>query len=110
MRCAVGLVTLLGLATITLDAEAQSMGDATAGGRFALQVCTPCHIVASNQLAPQRLAIAPSFAAIANIPAMTEMALHAFLSSPHPSMPNLILQPQEQDDVIAYILSLRARP
>jgi cytochrome c len=110
MRCAAAVFIILGVAAFAAAAQAQGAGDATAGRRFALQVCTPCHVVASDQVSPQRLAIAPDFTAIAKIPAMTETALHAFLASPHPSMPNLILTPQEQDDVIAYVLSLRARP
>jgi hypothetical protein len=30
-----------------------------------------------------------------------------FFQSPHPTMPNLVLSPEETDNVIAYILSLR---
>jgi hypothetical protein len=37
------------------------------------------------------------------------MSLHAFFSTPHPKMPNFILPPNEEADVIAYILSLRGR-
>jgi cytochrome c2 len=82
-------------------------GDPAAGRAFALETCTPCHVVSSKQLAPRRFATAPEFQAIANTKAMTPSALHAFLSSPHPTMPNLILSRQEEKDVIAYILSLR---
>jgi hypothetical protein len=35
------------------------------------------------------------------------MALTVWFQSPHPSMPNLILEPGARDDVITYILSLR---
>jgi hypothetical protein len=38
---------------------------------------------------------------------MTATALHVFLTTWHPKMPNLILKPEEMRDVIAYILSLR---
>jgi cytochrome c len=38
---------------------------------------------------------------------MTATALRVFLTTSHPSMPNLILTPQDMTDVIAYILSLR---
>jgi hypothetical protein len=40
---------------------------------------------------------------------MTATALHAFLTTSHPKMPNLILTPPETDDVIAYILGLRGK-
>ncbi len=102
---AVGLVIMVNGAAV-----AQPMGDPIAGRAFALEVCTPCHRVATDQLSPGRFAVAPDFRAIANTRAMTETALHAFLSTSHPSMPNLILSQHEQDDVIAYIVSLRHQP
>jgi hypothetical protein len=53
------------------------------------------------------IVIAPDFQAIANTPGMTATALRAFLQTPHPKMPNLILTPEQSDDVIAFLLSLR---
>ncbi len=101
------LVTVASLlALIDAGARAQALNPAS-GRAFALQVCTPCHVVADKQLSPRRFTTAPDFRAIANIRGMTETSLHAFLSTPHPSMPNLILSQAEQDRVIAYILSLR---
>ena len=38
---------------------------------------------------------------------MNRMALIVWFQSPHPNMPNLILEPGDRDDVIAYIVSLR---
>jgi hypothetical protein len=35
------------------------------------------------------------------------MALSAFLRSPHPTMPNLVLSDRQSNDAIAYILSLK---
>jgi len=90
------------------SAVAQTMGDPAEGRDYALQSCTQCHIVAANQPMPKKT-IAPDFRSIADTKGMTETALHAFLSSPHPTMPNLILSQREQDDVIAYIASLRSR-
>ncbi len=84
-------------------------GDAAAGRRFASEACTPCHVVAAGQRSPPRFATAPDFRAIANTRAMTATALAAFLHSPHPTMPNLILNDEEARDVISYILSLRDR-
>jgi hypothetical protein len=42
-------------------------------------------------------------------PATQHGSLRAFLMTPHPSMPNYRLAPQEIDDVVTYILSLRRR-
>ena len=46
--------------------ENLTAGDPAAGRAFALQVCTPCHVVARDQVSPSRFSIAPSFADIAN--------------------------------------------
>jgi|SRR5579864_20427 len=97
------------LALASTGVFAQTSGDPETGRAFALQVCTPCHVVAEDQLSPRRLATAPDFRAIATTRGMTEMSLHAFLSTPHPTMPNLILSQSEQNDVISYMLSLRSQ-
>jgi cold shock CspA family protein/cytochrome c2 len=86
-----------------------TVGDPKAGRAFALQNCTGCHVVSSRQLTQPRVANGPSFQAVANMRSTTEMSLHAFLSTPHPKMPDFILAPNDEADVIAYILSLRGR-
>jgi len=84
-------------------------GSPGAGRRFALEVCTPCHVVAPRQVSPRRFATAPDFRAIANLSSTTAASLSAFLQTPHPTMPNLILTPEETRNVVSYILSLRRR-
>lgn len=66
--------------------------------------CLPCHSVGRPGAVPSRDL---DFAAIARMPSTTEMSLRAFLQSSHREMPNVILQPQDRDDIITYILSLR---
>jgi hypothetical protein len=42
---------------------------------------------------------------------MTSSALHAFLATPHPTMPSFILEPQETEDVVALLrASIDATP
>ena len=54
--------------------------------------------------------IAPTFTAVAETPGINERALIVwFQSSDHATMPNLILDQKDLDDVVAYILSLRAQ-
>jgi hypothetical protein len=65
--------------------------------------------VTAEQASRRTLAIAPDFQTIANASGMTATALHAFLQTPHPKMPNLILTPEQSADVIAFVLSLRDR-
>ena len=82
-------------------------GNSEAGRQYVRQVCSPCHAVTAEQTAQRRIVIAPGFQGIANTPGMTRTALRAFLQTPHPKMPNLILTPEQSDDVIAFLLSLR---
>ena len=52
---------------------------------------------------------APSFKKIANTPGMSVTALTVWSRTTHPTMPNLIIEPDDMDDLIAYILSLKDR-
>ncbi len=66
-----------------------------------------CHAVRAGQT-QSPLATAPSFEEIAYIPGMTAAALAFWLTAQsHPTMPNLILSPQQVRNVSAYLLSLR---
>jgi mono/diheme cytochrome c family protein len=85
-------------------------GDRDAGHALAREVCSPCHAIDPPPHAPRLVDIAPDFQAIADTPGMTSTALRAFLLSSHPKMPNFILSRAQSDDVVTYILSLRARP
>ena len=86
-------------------ALAQTNTGPAAGRELATRVCAACHKVTPQQRAPR--GNAPSFSAIANMSSTTEISLHVFLATPHANMPNLVLKPQQQDDVIAYILAQR---
>lgn len=81
--------------------------DVAAGYAFARNACQPCHAVEAEQSTPRRIVIGPAFRDVANTSGMTATAIRVFLRTSHPKMPNLILTPEETDDVIAYILSLR---
>ncbi len=52
---------------------------------------------------------ARSFQALAADPAVTGLTLHAYLRTLHPPAPNFVLNEQQLNDVIAYILSLQVR-
>jgi mono/diheme cytochrome c family protein len=105
--------TVILVGVFTASAYAASAQDAPgnfeAGRVYVSQVCSPCHAVTAEQAAQRRIVIAPDFQAIANTPGMTATALRAFLQTPHPKMPNLILTPDQSADVIAFLLSLRDR-
>jgi len=78
--------------------------DAETGRTIARQWCAGCHIVEAAQAGGDS---APAFPSIANDPNRNPSALRAWLSDPHPPMPNLQLSRSEIDDVIAYLQTLR---
>ena len=79
---------------------------AALGLRYAEQSCATCHAVTAAQ-GQSPNPNAPSFEVIANLPGMTGTALNAWMHSPHPTMPNLIVSPADRDNVAAYLESLR---
>jgi mono/diheme cytochrome c family protein len=82
-------------------------GDPVAGRALAEQVCSVCHAIPDWEQPAIEAPGALPFEMLAADPAMTGMALHAFLRGPHPIMPNIVLSDEELNDIIAYILSLR---
>ena len=81
-------------------------GNAALGLRYAEQTCAACHAVARGETSSP-VPEAPAFDAIANTPGMTRVALNAWLHTPHPSMPNLIVAPERVDDLAAYLVTLK---
>ena len=102
------LVGILAASACAANAQDPS-GNSEAGRVYAREVCAPCHAVTAEQASRRFIAIAPDFQSIANTPGMTATALRAFLQTPHPKMPNLILSPEQSADVIAFLLNLRER-
>jgi len=97
--------SLIAVIVTGANAQAPVAGDPQAGRAYALKNCASCHMVSPTQSPPARTA--PSFQVIADMKSTTEMSLHAFLTTTHPRMPNYIVPPNDGQDVIAYILSLR---
>ena len=93
--------SFVGLAS---SAEAQT-GDHGAGAAYAQQVCAKCHAIDRTGSSPEPTA--PPFKDVANTPGMNETALTVWLRTSHPTMPNIIVEPADMDNVIAYILSLK---
>ena len=87
-------------------AAAQDLpGDPAGGADLAREVCAQCHLVSEDQMVDP--GVGPSLLEVVEHPATTEMSLRAFLQTPHPTMPNFILTPEETDDIIAYLLVLK---
>ena len=77
--------------------------DAVKGGIIAKRWCAACHLVSPDQT--QANSDAPSFAAIARKKPSSKQ-LTAFLTDPHPKMPDMNLTRSEIADIAAYIGTL----
>ena len=101
-------MSLLGLSMMLVPnhAHAQEQGDPRAGLVVAREACASCHaVLAGASSSPDRNA--PIFERIASVPGMTPLALTVALQTSHKTMPNIMLDPGELRNVIAYITSLR---
>lgn len=99
--------TLAGLIALSSGIAAEELlGDPAAGRRLAEDVCATCHVVAPGDVSMTDVE-APAFPDLASEPRVTALSLRVFLQSPHERMPDLHLDLDETDNVIAYILSLR---
>jgi mono/diheme cytochrome c family protein len=100
------LAAAIVLASLMTRGEAQEVGQAGRGLLTAQRLCVQCHAVEKGQ-ARSPNAKAPSFPTIAAVPGMTATALSAALNTSHRLMPNILLEPEDQANIIAYILTLK---
>ncbi len=100
----VASVSLAIIASANVYAD-ELLGDPMAGRKLAEDVCSACHVIGSGQASTTDVD-APDFADLANEPRVTALSLRVFLQTPHERMPDLRLDREETDNVIAYILSL----
>lgn len=102
------IAAMAAVASQTAAATAQQLpGDAVAGLAYARAICADCHDV-EREWDELAAFYGPPFIDVAAMPTTTEMSLRVFLRTPHEDMPNLILSEKDTDNVIAYILSLKA--
>ncbi len=88
--------------------DAAEVGDVQAGENLAKETCASCHAVGPGEM-NSPVAAAPAFQAVADSPGMNRRALIVFFRTPHKEMPNLVIQGDEADNIIAYILSLKSK-
>lgn len=99
-------IALIALIAPALAVAQDLTGDPGRGGRLAVEVCAACHAVKAKDFNSRRVA-APAFQELADNPELNPINLRVLLQTPHREMPDLILNAEETDDVIAYILGLR---
>ena len=102
---ALGIRVLIVVASLFAGNAARAQ-DVEAGKHIAQTWCSGCHRITAEGPKTGSDAV-PSFSSIAQEESTTAISLAAFLSTPHPRMPNYVLSRTEMRDVSAYILSLR---
>lgn len=98
------LIPVIVAVAIGLSAAPAQAAEAQEGYRLAKLWCTTCHIIAPGQAGSDA---ARPFVSIAQDPNFSEDGIRAWLSDPHPPMPNLNLDRGEIDRIISYLQSLR---
>jgi mono/diheme cytochrome c family protein len=73
------------------------------GAAYAKQYCSKCHAISDTEISPEPKA--PRFKDIAN--KRSAAVLDVWLRRPHLYMPNIVVEADQIDNVIAYILSLK---
>ena len=74
------------------ESGAQHAGDPGAGAAYAKKYCTKCHAIDGTETSPEPTA--PSFKNVANTKGMTATALTVWLTTSHPTMPNIVIEPR----------------
>jgi mono/diheme cytochrome c family protein len=98
----VGLAVAL---SIVFSAPTDASADPIAGQNLADKWCSECHGIRADRLSPNRTA--PTFPELAAEPSITEYSLRALLRSPHETMPHITFTPDQLDDIVGYIMSLK---
>jgi mono/diheme cytochrome c family protein len=101
------LLRILALLSPTSPALAVELGNAAAGLEYAQKVCADCHAVEEDTV--RHFTDVPSFQEVADTDGMTARALVVWLTTSHPNMPDIIVPPDDMDNVVAYIMSLRTK-
>jgi mono/diheme cytochrome c family protein len=104
------LATGIVLAAVSSPGRAQtdSPGNPAFGRQVAADFCSDCHVVLPDQEQSRRQS-APNLVNRVRDPGVTEMALRSYLQTSHPQMPNVMLNREQTDDLVAYLLSLKER-
>jgi mono/diheme cytochrome c family protein len=98
----------LALLLLVLPAFAHAQ-DIARGKMIAERWCVNCHVVTSSATVGSATGV-QTFPALAADPKMTESKLRGAMTSQHGGrMPDFSLTRQEQDDLVAYIFSLRTK-
>jgi cytochrome c len=103
----IGRVTALSCFLVLGCGLRDAMAAPSDGKTLALQWCSDCHAVQLEQVSPNPEA--PAFTAIAQEPSATEYSLRVFLKTTHKTMPNFKINPDDIENLVSYIRSLKPK-
>lgn len=105
----VGALALVG-ACASQSERAAPVAPAVAerGRAYAESNCARCHAVTPGERLSPNPAATP-FQEIAETPGVTARALRAWLRTSHPTMPDLLVESRDIDDLWAYMEALRRK-
>ena len=96
---------LISIFSVFGHASTATSADKEWGREVAQRVCAECHAVLPWETFSPNSG-APPFATIAENPDISRISLVVWFQTPHLKMPNLVLKAEDQEGIIAYILSL----
>jgi mono/diheme cytochrome c family protein len=100
--------TTIVLSTVILVSGAVQAQDALRGQQLAERWCANCHVV-SRASDTGRSDGLPTFPALANRKDITAATLKGAMSTTHSRMPDFQLGARDQDDLVAYIFTLKSQ-
>ncbi len=108
MRMARLLAWNVGCALLSVAPTVASAQNVEHGRALAERWCASCHVVGPGAASGQSNGL-PSFPAVAARSDITADKLKAQMNTQHSRMPNLEIGQRDQDDLAAYILSLKQK-
>lgn len=100
-------VWLIAAGLIMLTPASSRSADLAAGELLANKWCAECHAVRADRRGPNPSA--PTFPELAAEPSITKYSLRALLRTPHETMPQITFTPDQIEDIVNYILSMKPR-
>jgi mono/diheme cytochrome c family protein len=95
-----------------LSVMAAGVPDPVSGRKFAQVECGQCHVVEDKrdkEPPPRQPGAAPHFQTLATDPEMTVEKMRDTLRLPHGEMANVLVAEKDIENILSYIISLRAR-
>ena len=101
------MAVLIGLAVVLPASSTMAQGNPSRGLALSQRWCSQCHGVTPNE--GSHNPDAPRFIDVAAERSATEYSLRVFFRTPHATMPNFVLNPDDIEDIISYILSMKPK-